>query len=118
MPSPFHGIDLASRALQAFQRQLDVTGHNIGNVNTPGYSRQVVDLVQAEGTAVYGMRPFTLGGGVGILNINRIQDQFLEMRRLNESAGFGRLDTMAQNLHRVQGVIPEPGPNGIADALD
>src|SRR5688500_1741268 len=79
MPSPFHGIDLASRALRAFQRQLDVTGHNIGNVNTPGYSRQVVDLVQTEGTTFYGLRPLTLGGGVSIDNVNRIRDQFLEV---------------------------------------
>ena len=31
----FFGINLASRALRAHQRSLEVTGQNIANVNTP-----------------------------------------------------------------------------------
>ena len=114
MPSPFHGISLASNALRAFQRQLDVTGHNIANVNTPGYSRQVVDLSQAEGSTVYGIRPFSLGNGVTVDNVNRIRDNFLEVRRMTENSTMGRFNAMASNLSRVQGVIVEPSPNGIA----
>ena len=33
------------RALQAHQMGLNVTGHNIANANTEGYSRQRVNLV-------------------------------------------------------------------------
>src|SRR5688572_246662 len=105
MPSPFHGIDLASRALRAFQRQLDVTGHNIGNVNTPGYSRQVVDLTATEGTTFFGVRPFTLGGGVSISNVNRIRDQFLEARRMGENSHLGKFTSMADGLRGVQDVF-------------
>ena len=38
MPGTFHAIGMASNALSMFQRALDVTGNNITNVNTPGYS--------------------------------------------------------------------------------
>lgn len=118
MPSPFHGINLASNALRAFQRQLDVTGNNIGNVNTPGYSRQVADLVTPEGTTVYGVRPFTIGNGVSIGNVNRIRDQFLETRRMSENAQLGRFTTLSGGLRGVLSVYGEPSDTGIANALD
>ena len=34
-----NGIEIARRALQAHQTALQVTSHNIANVNTPGYSQ-------------------------------------------------------------------------------
>jgi flagellar hook-associated protein 1 FlgK len=118
MPSPFHGISLASTALRAFQRQLDVTGNNIGNVNTPGYSRQVVDLAQLPGTQSLGIHPYVLGNGVTVLTVNRIQDAFLQGRSLAANNDLGRLTTLADRLGSIQGIIGEPGPNGVASALD
>ncbi|MGB5773468.1 MAG: flagellar basal body protein, partial [Sedimenticolaceae bacterium] len=37
-------INSGISALNAFKRQLETTGHNIANVNTEGYSRQVVQF--------------------------------------------------------------------------
>ena len=42
--STFGGLTRASTALWAAQRGMDVTGQNISNVNTDGYSRQRVEL--------------------------------------------------------------------------
>ncbi|MER3559467.1 MAG: hypothetical protein C4336_08540, partial [Armatimonadota bacterium] len=36
--SSFLGIELGLRALRAFQIGMEVTGHNVANVNTPGYT--------------------------------------------------------------------------------
>ncbi|MFY9233887.1 MAG: flagellar hook-associated protein FlgK [Fimbriimonadaceae bacterium] len=119
MPSPFLGIDLASRALRAFQRQLDVTGQNIANVNTPGYSRQVAEVAQLEGTTMLGIAGrYSLGNGVTIGSVNRIRDQFLEMRRMGEASGMGRFSTLADGLSGVQAIYTEPGDSGISNALD
>ncbi|MGQ9900955.1 MAG: flagellar basal body protein, partial [Fimbriimonadales bacterium] len=41
MPS-FQGIEIGARAMRAFQIGLEVTGHNVANVNTPGFSRRRV----------------------------------------------------------------------------
>ena len=38
--STFSGLQTSLRGLLAQQRSIDVTGHNIANVNTPGFSRQ------------------------------------------------------------------------------
>ena len=34
----------ASSGLRAFQQALNVTGHNIANVNTEGYNRQRLEI--------------------------------------------------------------------------
>ncbi|HPW42165.1 MAG TPA: flagellar basal body protein, partial [Bacillota bacterium] len=36
----FRGLSIGVSAVFANQRALDVTGHNISNVNTAGYTRQ------------------------------------------------------------------------------
>ncbi|MGE4348900.1 MAG: flagellar basal body protein, partial [Candidatus Berkiella sp.] len=38
-------LGIASSGLQAIQKALNTTSHNISNVNTPGYSRQVETFV-------------------------------------------------------------------------
>ena len=42
MASTFGGIETAKSGLVAARTNIDVTGHNIANVNTPGYTRQRV----------------------------------------------------------------------------
>ena len=37
-------------ALRAFQNALNVTGNNVANVNTPGYSRQAVHFNEIDPT--------------------------------------------------------------------
>ncbi len=118
MPSPFHGIEIASRALRAFQRGLDVAGHNIANVNSRGYTRQTVEYGPTEPMNVYHARLLSLGTGVGITSINRIQDGFLQLRTWSSNGGLGRFEALASQLRQVEGVFHEAGGGGIADALD
>ena len=42
--STFNGLNIALRGLTAQQRALDVTSHNIANVETPGYRARDVDF--------------------------------------------------------------------------
>jgi flagellar hook-associated protein 1 FlgK len=77
-------LGIGSKALQAFQTALGVTGHNIANVNTPGYSRQRVDFDtrQPEYVGVGFM-----GTGVKVGAISRVYDSFVvEQVRTNQSA--------------------------------
>jgi flagellar hook-associated protein 1 FlgK len=117
MPGPFGGIDLASRALRNFQRALDVTGHNIANVNTPGYSRQAVDFRQGE-PSFYASGRMWVGSGVEISNVNRIRDMFLEARRRDGESDLNRYRALAGHLDSIQGIFGEPSDRGISTALD
>jgi flagellar hook-associated protein 1 len=117
MPSPFHGIETASRALRAFQRSLDVTGHNIANVNTKGFSRQSADLSPTDASFYLNGRLLALGSGVQVSQISRARDLFLEARRQASMADYGRMATLADGLKQVEGAFMEPGDGGISDAL-
>ena len=70
---PMLGISLT--ALHAAQKALAVAGHNIANVNTPGFSRQRLDLAPLPPTRAFKLEP---GNGVEILNVFAIRDQLLE----------------------------------------
>ena len=80
--STFSGLSAATTALWAQRRALDVTGQNIANVNTEGYSRQRVDLQAIGGSVVpafYSTSP-GIGAGVSADDVTRIRDAFLEGR--------------------------------------
>lgn len=117
MPSVFHGINLASSALRAFQRGLDITGHNIANVNTPGYSRQTLDLTQAYPIEFWSNGIRSVGQGVTMGSINRIRDLFLESRRQGTAADAAQYETLATTVKDILGAMQEPGKDGISASL-
>jgi flagellar hook-associated protein 1 FlgK len=109
---------MASQALRSFQRALDVTGHNIANVNTPGYSRQVIDFEAMDPLAFWQGNAHNLGQGVNLGSINRIRDMFLEARRSTAQADLARTDTMSGFLRQVESVFLETGGTGVSDSLN
>ncbi len=77
-------LGISARALLSFQQGMNTTGHNIANVNTPGYSRQRVNLSNTPPDfSGYGY----LGTGVQVDSVERIYDQFvIEQVRNSQSA--------------------------------
>ena len=76
-------------ALQAFQRAITVTGNNIANASTPGYSRQSVDL-SSRPPQLYGSG--WVGSGVDVVAVRRAFDQ-ASVNQLNTSrSSLGQLD--------------------------
>src|SRR4051794_20729523 len=119
--STFVGIQTSLRGLLAQQRALDVTGHNIANASTVGYTRQEAALaattpltVTAGGVAQGG----SLGTGVDIQSYRRVRDQFLDLQYRGQSMQLGEQTTRSSGLQDVELAFAEPGENGIANALD
>ena len=118
MPSPFQGIESSRRALNAFQRSLDTTGHNIANVNTKGFSRQRAELgVSTPNTYVAG-RTINIGSGVNLVQISRSRDTFLESRRQDVNGDQGRAEAGLSLLERVQSSFLDVSGKGISSALE
>src|SRR6185503_11556752 len=68
----------AQRALLAHETALAVTGNNIANVNTPGYSRQVAELASDAPTPT-GLGTL-VGGGVHVARVTQVVDPLLARR--------------------------------------
>ncbi len=76
-------FNIGSTGLKAAQTGINVTSHNVANVHTDGYKRQVVNL---EELAVPTSGPAQFGGlGVGVESISTAEDPFLD-KIINEYA--------------------------------
>ncbi len=115
--SSFSGIEISTRALQAFQHQLDVTGHNIANVNTPGYSRQVVDLQASTPELRNVGKTFAFGTGVDVTSVNRIRDAFLDARRITVQSASAKVGQEQIGMQQVADSLNEPSDNGVSAAM-
>jgi len=105
-------FEMGRLGIQAFQRGLSVTSHNITNAGTPGFSRQEVILETA--------RP--LGGviptGVKVAEVRRNVDQFVEAQLTDTTQDFGRLSTRHDLLIQVESIFTESDNLGLTSAVD
>jgi flagellar hook-associated protein 1 FlgK len=69
-------INNAISGLQAQQAQIANLSNNIANVNTPGYSRRVVELENR--ASPVGGSGITIGDGVNVASVLRVADSFLD----------------------------------------
>jgi flagellar hook-associated protein FlgK len=117
--STFSALNAATTALWAQRRALDVTGQNIANVNTEGYSRQRADLQAIGGSPVpafYSTSP-GIGAGVNAEGVQRIRDAFLEGRGHTEHGNSARLVAEADAYTQVESSFREPGDTGIQSLM-
>jgi flagellar hook-associated protein 1 FlgK len=117
--STFSGLSTATTALWAQQRGLDVTGQNVANVNTAGYSRQRAELQSVAGNAVPAMFSVSnqIGQGVDADKVIRIRDAFLESRAQTEGAATARLTAADDTIAQIEQAFREPGETGIQAKL-
>jgi flagellar hook-associated protein 1 FlgK len=115
MPGLVQGLEIARRALFAHQASLNVTGNNLANVSTPGYTRQVVDLVPSPSERT---PEGVLGTGVLMQGIKRARDIFLDIQIRDEMGLSGKWSARSNILTRVEGVINEPSDDGLGGLLD
>jgi flagellar hook-associated protein 1 FlgK len=110
----FGVLSTGTSALLTQQRAINVTGNNIANVNTPGYSRQKVNLETGTPTQTgIGL----MSSGVTSSGIVRIYDRFIGVQLNNESANLGRWEAQQGLLERVEVVFDESGGYGLNQAL-
>jgi flagellar hook-associated protein 1 FlgK len=100
-------------ALSAAQVGLQTTGHNIANTNTPGYTRQEVEMVNRK--PQYSGVGF-IGQGVNVETVKRAYSQFLNTQVLSEQAQASMLNTYHAQIEQIDNVIADPTA-GISPAI-
>ncbi len=106
-------FNLGRRGLSAAQMGLNVTGHNITNVNTPGFSRQqaLVSTTNAQGTSAG-----WVGTGLQTDSVRRIYDGFLTGQVNSTTANQASTSTFTNQMSRVNNLIADRTV-GVAPAL-
>lgn len=122
MRSTFHGLEAMKRALYTQQTALNTVSHNVANANTPGYSRQVVDMSAFHPLQYPAMSRGTeagqLGQGSWVDAIRRMRDQFLDKQFRNENRSLGEWEVKRQTLDRIGAIIDEPSDEGLSTAIN
>ena len=111
MPGLNASLYLGLSGLQAQQAALNVVGHNIANVNTPGYTRQRADLSAGQ-SQVEGQIYF--GTGVTLSSVQGIRDRFLDLQIYRETAKQTGADERYAAVNAVSSSLGDTGSTGIA----
>ena len=111
MSSGIMGIGVSG--LQAYQRGLSVTGHNISNAATEGYSRQRMEL--SARNPQLGVNGY-FGTGVQVSGVNRVFDQFVENQLRSATSASQQSSVLYDYSRRVDSLLANPD-SGLAPAL-
>ncbi|GIL16698.1 MAG: flagellar hook-associated protein 1 [Oligoflexia bacterium] len=103
-------MDIGKRTMMNSQTALQTAGHNIANKTTEGYSRQRVELVQAQ---PIGEGRLQMGMGARAAMVTRVNNPFLDKQLQKETGTMGFLDGRAEALSRVEQVFNEQMNKGL-----
>lgn len=118
--STFAGLTTAQLGMAASQRSIDVTGQNIANLNTEGYTRQRLDIASLNmrnGSIYNSSNSARVGYGVDITGISQLRDPFLDAQYRSQIAKLGTTDAHAAGLEKLQVSFDESTTSGIRDAF-
>ena len=109
-----HALDISKWALFTNQLAINITGHNIANVNTEGYSRQSLQL---EANIPMNYFPGQLGGGVKAKAITRSYDRFLGVQITNELQPLGYWQAKKDMMGEVETIFNESSDHSLHSAI-
>ena len=96
-------------ALVAQQALIANTSNNIANVNTPGYTRREISLLnRVDAASVHSA--FTFGSGVEVGTIRRITSSFLESAVRDAASRQGMANISNDYLGRIEALFSLSGP--------
>lgn len=105
---------IAVQSMLTDQGAMNVVSNNIANVNTPGYTREVANLVESP-PASYGGLQF--GTGVELQSVQSIRDNVLQLRLNQETQNQGKYDTLSTGLNQIQTLFNEPAGSGLQSLI-
>lgn len=119
MISTFFSLEAAKRGLMAHMAALDVTGQNISNANTEGYTRQQAILTNLGPLGPAGGQAHeAIGRGVTVQIVEQVKDKYLESEILKQSAVAGFWEGREDLLNRIETLLLEPGDSGVRSLAD
>ncbi len=121
MRSTFSGLNMAMLGMNASQKALDVTGQNLTNINTSGYTRQRLDLtsISPTGAEFFNTRyNVKVGQGVLMTGVSQIRDPFLDIQFRNQLSKVGSVDSKNQVLTNIGNIFDNVDVTTVQNALD
>ena len=117
----FAGFSTALSALQANQKRLDITGQNLSNMNTVGYTRQQLDVssLNYSGGVSHNMNgaEAVVGFGVRMDGVSQLRDPYLDMQYRLQMAKADYSNGLQTGLDALSNVLDESKISGLRQAF-
>ena len=110
MSSTFFGLTIAYSGLNTSQAQINTTANNISNVNTNGYSRQVVNTVASSALRVY-QSYGTTGTGVEAQSVTQRRDLYYDEKYWNNQSALGYFEKKQYYMKQIEDYYNENSSN-------
>jgi flagellar hook-associated protein 1 FlgK len=122
MTSTFMGIEIGKRGVQAHQQALNVTGHNLTNASTEGYSRQRIEMSAFDPIYLPGLNreetPGQIGQGTVVERILRVRDQLLDKQIIAQASEEGYWQARDPYIRMMDQIYLEPGEKSVRSKMD
>ena len=112
MSSTFGSLTTVKLGIYAAQKGLDVTGNNITNINTNGYTRQRLDqvsLISGGSDRYHSQYNVRVGQGVLVNGVSQLRDPGLDISYRKSQADVGSADSWLAGLKKLAGILDEVG---------
>ncbi len=100
--------------IYANQTAVDVTGNNISNVNTEGYSREVINLSSSSTIEQKGL---LLGTGISVASVTRSGDTFIIKQLIAAAGQYGTYEAASTPLSDLEQIV-DIDESGLATDID
>jgi len=107
-------FQISTSALFTVGRALDTTGHNIANINTPGYSRQLVEPATKPSMLIQGLY---IGSGVEVGQLRRSYDNLLTENLRDVTGRQNHTQTLSDMANKVDNLLADPSA-GLSPIID
>ena len=107
-------LNLGKSSLLANQKALEVTGNNIANINTPGYSREVPVFREYPSVMMDGV---AVGTGTYVSQIRREHDVFLARQLQDKNSSLGEEAGKSTPLAAIESILTI-SENSLAGSID
>lgn len=108
----FGTFTTARLGIYVAQKGLSVTGNNISNINTTGYTRQALDQVSLKtggGDRYRSQFDVHVGTGVLATGVSQLRDPYLDIRYRTEMSSVGAMETKLSGLKDLSAILDEVG---------
>ncbi|NLA27615.1 MAG: flagellar hook-associated protein FlgK [Firmicutes bacterium] len=113
----FGSIESGRSALKAQLKGMAVSGQNVANANTPGYSRQRVEMAPTIPALVSGLS-LVPGYGVDVTAITRVRSEFYHTQMMGSGSYLSYWEMRLEAFQQAEIVFMEPGANGLGGYLN
>lgn len=111
----FYSLEIGKRALLAQRFGIDVTSNNIGNVNTPGYSRRSAVLTETDPSRTQNQY---IGTGSKVALLQNFRNELLDKEVRTANSQVKALQIEQDFYQKIDAILAEPSDTGLSEILN